>query len=623
MNGKNTNTQEHRENPSNIDRQKVFSVIHPVLTFSEKIAASGKLRMVVLVLLPVLVLLMYPVDRFDYDLWWHMALGKYYVTHHTLMIDQSIFSWTPVNAGWIYNTCLGSLLIYLIYSQGGGLGLWLFQWFVFVGIFGALYAFIRVCRQRLDITGITLIAAVFIAFSLSCSYYKPELISPLMLAWLGFVYVYVKVTGRKFLFYIYPFVFALWVNLHGGFIIGFCLLGSISLGELLNRIFFPQKSFEYRDIFHLWLACFLSFLATFVNPYGVNYLLSIYHGVMSETFNMSNTYIQAYTSLWSFFSGNMNTGVSFFRMGQVALIMTGMMFFLLVLFIYDFMKNKSFDFSFLILTCATYVGSMQAVRAIYMFPLVFFSAFYYLLYQLKLKDVSAKAAIVALPVFILFFVHTGYFTFRYGTDNKWFGAGIEDYAPVKEVDFLKKYRLRGPLFNDYLVGGYLMWAAYPDYKVFIDPRLVPYYKQVAPDYWTLVSRKAAKEDIDHFTQKYPFKTAIIHYRELPLIFDFLNAGWRLLFFGNNAAILIHPSELPRLPAEIALVDLGPMRFRDVKDPQVLLSVFSLYVNLKPEASPVIYDLYRKNVSDCYRPKREHLRVMAEDMKQRNLMRIPD
>jgi hypothetical protein len=88
-----------------------------------------------------------------------------------------------------------------------------------------------------------------------------------------------------------------------------------------------------------------------------------------------------------------------------------------------------------------------------------------------------------------------------------------------------------------------------------------------------------------------------------------------LYFEQNAAILIHKSLLPKIPPEIRLVDLGPMRFRDVKNPEVLLNVFTLYVNLYPQASRVIYDIYKKNVSDYYKPKTKHLEVMDNDMRQ--------
>ncbi|MFZ1037722.1 MAG: hypothetical protein WAN57_10995, partial [Smithella sp.] len=112
-------------------------------TFSEKLASSEYLRWLMIALLPVLILLKYQVDRVDYDLWWQMALGKYYIAHHTLIMDHSVFSWTPIDPTWIYNTCLGSIAVYLFYNFMGGFGLWLFQWLIFLGVFLSFYLFLR------------------------------------------------------------------------------------------------------------------------------------------------------------------------------------------------------------------------------------------------------------------------------------------------------------------------------------------------------------------------------------------------------------------------------------------------------------------------------------------------
>jgi hypothetical protein len=603
---------------ANIMREvkKIFIPVSYFISFSEKMASSRHIKWIVIALLPVMILMMYPVDRFDYDVWWQMALGKYYLNHQTLVVDHSIFAWTPSDSTWIYNTFLGSIVFYLIYSLMGGFGLWVLQWMIFLGIFFAFYVYFRVVRQPLDVTSLTVIAAVGITFSASCTYYKPELFSPLFLAWMAAIFACVKFGEKnKNLFYIYPLFFVLWVNLHGGFIIGLCLLACLCVGELLNKIIFPQASFSKDQLAHLWLASFLSGLTTLLNPYGVNYLLSIYNAALSDTYFLQSNYIQAYVSIWSFFKYLKDfDSVFFFKMGQLALIMASMMIILLALLIYDYLKNKYCDFTILILTLATFWGSMRAVRAIYMFPLIFLS-FFYFLNKLKFKNFSVRLKLISLIVFTLLFVNISYFTLRYGMDNKWFGSGLEGFAPVQEVAFLKKYRLPEPIFNDYLTGGYLLWDLYPDYKVFIDPRHGPYWKQVAPDYWDFVNKPPTPGDVRRFNEKYPFKTALIHFRELPLIFDFLNAGWRLVFFEKKAAILVHESIHSQIPPEVQQVDIGPERFRDVKDPEVLLSVFSIYVNLYPRASPVIYDIYKKNVSDWYKPKNEHLRVMSDDMNQ--------
>lgn len=599
--------------------------ISSLFSCSEKLASSRWLKWIVISLLPVMILLKLPVERYDYDVWWQMALGKYYLTHHTLMVDHSIFSWTPADSNWIYNTCLGSIIVYLFYALAGGFGLWIFQWLIFLGIFLLIYFFFRVIHQKLDVTSITLIAALGIACVYSVSYYKPELFSILLGCLLGVISLYVKITRRKYLFYLYPFIFAVWVNLHGGFILGFCFLACFFFGELLNIIIFPQESFTFtrKEFLHLGIACLLALTATGFNPYGMDYVMSIYHSAISESFDLNSKYIRAYIPLWTYFLsyfkniGNIDT--SFSRMGIIFWIMVVMLLFQCCLFFYELIKNRTLDFTGLIVNIATFWGSMRATRANFMFPLMFFFTFFYQLHHLNLKSITRKTTVFALLIFILFFFNIAYVTSRYSADNKWFGSGLESFAPVKEVAFLKKYHLEGPVFNDYLIGGYLLWDLYPDYKVFIDPRHVPFAGQVAPDYWEFISKPATAEDIIKFNKKYPFKTAIIHYKELPLIFDFLNAGWRLVYFEKNAAVLVHQSVLSKIPPETQLVDLGPMRFKDIKNPEVLLSLFSLYVNLNPPASQIIYDFYRKNVSDFYKRKNDHLRVMEDDMKQKRLL----
>jgi hypothetical protein len=46
---------------------------------------------------------------------------------------------------------------------------------------------------------------------------------------------------------------------------------------------------------------------------------------------------------------------------------------------------------------------------------------------------------------------------------------VEKNNPVRAVEFIKVNHLSGPMLNDYLSGGYLIWAA-PEYPVFIDGR---------------------------------------------------------------------------------------------------------------------------------------------------------
>ncbi|MGA9110120.1 MAG: hypothetical protein WB290_07475, partial [Smithella sp.] len=141
---------------------------------------------------------------------------------------------------------------------------------------------------------------------------------------------------------------------------------------------------------------------------------------------------------------------------------------------------------------------------------------------------------------------------------------------------------------------------------------------VFPDYMDFTTRPATAEAIHQFTKKYPFKIAIIHYRHIALIFDFLKAGdeWRLLYFEKNAAILIHKSLLYATHSEMGNVNLNPSRFSHVRNPEILFNVFNFYVRLNPKAGRYIYHVFNKNVSDYYKPKPDILKTMEIEILRR-------
>lgn len=586
--------------------------------FSEKISASVNLKWFIISLLPVLILLKYPVDRIDYDLWWQMAHGKYYLTHHTLKIDLSMFSWTPTDSAWIYNTCLGSIVIYLFYHFMGGFGLWLLQWLVFAGIVLAFYLFLRLINQPRDTTSMTIMAAVFMACSIACRYYKPELFSALLFCWTAFIFFYIKIKSSKYLVYLYPLIFAFWVNLHGAFVVGIVFLTMAFAGEMLNRIIFPKKSLTTESLIHFGIALLLSGIATLLNPYGIDYLQNLFPTIMNaigvgDYSGPYDKFVLAYASLWPYLK---TMGPELFGVGMTAWILTLMILCIVSLIVYELVKHKSCDFALLIVSLALYWKGMETSRASYFLPIAFFFIFFYLLiHRLKLVRFSGRATVFAVLIFIFFFTVVSFFNIRYGADNKWFGRDLDGFVPVKEVEFLKKYKLEGPIFNDYVIGGYLTWALYPDYKVFIDPRGGLYNNRVFPDYMEFTMKHVTGDDIRRFREKYPFKIAILHYRQMALIFDFLQAGddWRLLYFEKNAAILIHKSLLPVIQTTVGNESLSPVRFKHVRNPEILINVFNFYVRLDPKAGRYIYYVFKRNVSDYFKLKSDILTAMDSEI----------
>jgi hypothetical protein len=84
-----------------------------------------------------------------------------------------------------------------------------------------------------------------------------------------------------------PLLMLLWVNLHGGFVVGFALLAVYTIGAGIEYITRPEQRHETRQrLKRLGLVSLLSLLASFVNPYGYNLHLHIYH-YLSDKFLMN------------------------------------------------------------------------------------------------------------------------------------------------------------------------------------------------------------------------------------------------------------------------------------------------------------------------------------------------
>jgi hypothetical protein len=61
-----------------------------------------------------------------------------------------------------------------------------------------------------------------------------------------------------------------------------------------------------------------------------------------------------------------------------------------------------------------------------------------------------------------------------------YACGLDDF-PRGAVDWMRRGYWRGPLYNDYVWGGYLIWQLHPQRKVFIDGRAEVYYPSGAFD----------------------------------------------------------------------------------------------------------------------------------------------
>ncbi len=118
---------------------------------------------------------------------------------------------------------------------------------------------------------------------------------------------------------------------------------------------------------------------------------------------------------------------------------------------------------------------------------------------------------------------------------------VEEGSPVKAVEFIQSHRLSGRMLNDYVYGGYLIWAA-PEHPVFLDGRADVFE-------WTGVLGEFARwatleSDPNALLDKYGIDFCLLARqspmaRVLPLL-----RGWKTVYSDNSSVIFTRASAGP-------------------------------------------------------------------------------
>ncbi len=583
---------------------------------------NGKIvKWIEFLLLPILICVYYyDLTGRDYDVWWHIALGKYYLQNHTMRIDHAIFSWTGATSDWHYNTWLGSTIFYLAHSAAGNFGFWLIRSFVLIGLFALFYAYVKAVKVSFNAPIIVLTFLIGIQLSCNATIFRPELFSLLLIGAYLFIYFYSK-AFKKNIFWLFPLLMVFWVNLHGGFILGLIIISLIVACESTDYLLLKKTPFPKNLLISLWIAVALSYVATLVNPYGWDYHRTIWETTMNATYNEYSKQVMHYMPLWQFlsFENIINFNYKFFNTAWIMIII---MILLIFTCIYTYAKKKILDITIIILNLVFFIWGMNVQRMSIIFPLTASFSFIYLLFRIGEEWHSRVRRMLvpfALVLFIAFSVQIFITTMFYRNTFSWFGTGVDQTVPIEECAFIKKWKIPGPFFNDYLTGGYLIWALLPDYKVFIDSRFGPYWKKIVPDYFKLMlDNQLTPEKLKSFHDQYPFKFMVIHLIETEKIINFLVAGqgdWRLLYFGNNAAIVVHKSIIPYFGEISKTIDLNPSRHKDLQNPIILAKLFQLYIWRNPQEADVIMNIYEKNVRDLYPLKEQEVEWMKSNLER--------
>lgn len=208
----------------------------------------------------------------DPDLYGHLRFGQQILAGAQIpRIDT--YSYSVLDLPWISHEWLSDVLIAWFYLHGGVLGLKLMK-------FACTAAIVLLLLQAMRETGasaVTQIAIMLLAsIRLSAQMqFRPQIFTYLLLATVLVLLARDNFRGHAPLWITVP-MFALWANLHGGFVIGLCVMGLYAIVRGGQEISACGGGARF---FHLAAVTSACVVATLLTPYGVGSWLSVLHTI--------------------------------------------------------------------------------------------------------------------------------------------------------------------------------------------------------------------------------------------------------------------------------------------------------------------------------------------------------
>jgi hypothetical protein len=240
----------------------------------------------------------------------------------------------------------------------------------------------------------------------------------------------------------------LWVNLHIFFVMGIFITGVFTIKKFIDHFILKKE-----NNFKQWAALFtITIIASLLNPYGIRGFLEPF-GILKEYGYMI---IENQTV---FFMQERSPNFKYFHLE----ILSAAVLLIAAHILYK-KQWRTYFIPLVILLAFTFLA-FRAIRGIPIFALFFvpFAAQYF--YYKDFKQHTPKLSIVTMALFILSLIPGHYYSFS----KPGFGFGLLPRINAS-ANFFKNNDLRGPIFNNYDIGGYLIYHFYGDEKVFVDNR---------------------------------------------------------------------------------------------------------------------------------------------------------
>ena len=458
----------------------------------------------------------------DGDTGYHIRAGEFIIQNWTIP-ERDIFSFRSPPIPWTAHEWLSEIIMAIVHSASGLTGTVIFFSFIIATTYFLLFRMLR--QESLDVLLGVLIVCFAAVSSMLHWLARPHIFSlALTVIWYHLLNEFqYRQKNRLFLL---PLLILIWVNLHAGFILGIFLLGIYVVGNLVAWITNREPNAEHflQNAKSLLLIMIVCILVSMINPQGYRILLFPFE-LTSDRFLMDH--VQEYLS------PDFHQPLPF-------------KYLLLLLIAILALSRSTLNWIelFLILTF-TYMA-LYSVRYIPLFVIIASPVLIRLIDQMKLglptkvskfldersvrlSQIEGRTSgyswsIVALSA-VVSLGAAGSYQYKFS----------EEFYPVSAVQFLMKENIVGNTFTHDAFGDYLIYAAWPQRRVFIDGRADMYGADRMKEYLTLAHAVPGwKEIID----KYAFSSILFdtHSPLASALTDDIN--WHLVHSDPVASIFL-------------------------------------------------------------------------------------
>ncbi len=438
-----------------------------------------------------------------HDFWWHIAVGRQIVaTHHIPVVDT--FSYTRYGAPYpSYQAFwLMEVVLYLLYHFGGAAMVVMAQSILITSTYALLLSVARRVSGSWRSAALSVLLAA--ALGLDDWNVRPQVMAFFIAALYLWVIERYRRTHNPRLLVLFPMGMAIWVNSHGTFPLGLLIIGLGWLEMLVARRVHPDDATR-----QVWVGMTAAGIAT-----GLTALLCNPRGAGILTYLRTLTTdpaVQRLVPEWA---------PPTFQTWSGALFLIGLLLIAALMMVSPQRPRPVEVLTFLLFGLL----GLKTSRGVIWFGLMMTAPIARHLAAIGSRIQRSAAAAPNGGSPLLNGLITGMMALAAFLSLPWFKTTlplpppkatlISPETPIAATDYLLEEELPRQLFHAMPFGSYLIWAAQPDYPVFVDSRIELYPLSIWNDYLRI---SAAECDWEQRLARYGVRTLMLSPTEQPAL----------------------------------------------------------------------------------------------------------